>query len=87
MLALTATESSIAETICKAAERKKADYLVMGRRGMSTVQRLFMGSVSQHCIDHAPCNVIIVKNERKDYPEGGHTEAGEDVSVEHFKHQ
>ncbi|KAI7854766.1 hypothetical protein BDC45DRAFT_508064 [Circinella umbellata] len=38
-----------------------ADTLVMGSRNLGTIQRAFLGSVSDHCVHHAPCSVIIAK--------------------------
>jgi hypothetical protein len=34
----------------------------MGRRGLGTIERLFMGSNSKYCIEEANCNVIILKH-------------------------
>jgi nucleotide-binding universal stress UspA family protein len=36
-----------------------ADLLVLGRRGHSGLASL-LGSVSRHCVDHAPCPVVVV---------------------------
>ncbi|KAL6068920.1 Universal stress protein [Balamuthia mandrillaris] len=51
------------EVIVNEAEEKKVDVLVMGRRGMGRVARLFLGSVSQHCVENAPCSVLVIKGE------------------------
>ncbi|GJP40310.1 hypothetical protein CLOM_g24590 [Closterium sp. NIES-68] len=37
-----------------------ADLIVMGTRGMSMLKRMALGSVSTHCVHHAPCPVLIV---------------------------
>ncbi|CAI7805165.1 unnamed protein product [Closterium sp. NIES-53] len=37
-----------------------ADLMVMGTRGMSLLKRMAMGSVSSHCVHHAPCPVLVV---------------------------
>jgi nucleotide-binding universal stress UspA family protein len=39
---------------------KAADLLVLGRRGHGRVAEALLGSVSQHCIQHAPCPVVVV---------------------------
>jgi len=51
----------VGEVICKAVEKKNVDYLVVGRRGMSKIKRLFIGSTSKYCLEHATCSVIVVK--------------------------
>ena len=30
---------------------------------MSVHQRMLLGSVSRYCIEHAPCNVVVVRHE------------------------
>jgi len=52
---------SVGELLCQAVEKKKIDFLVLGRRGMSRGKRLLAGSVSKHVMEHADCNVIVVK--------------------------
>jgi nucleotide-binding universal stress UspA family protein len=37
-----------------------ADLLVLGSRGHSTFAGILLGSVSQHCVQHAPCPIAIV---------------------------
>src|SRR5690606_24166109 len=38
-----------------------ADLLVVGARGLGGFKGLLVGSVSQHCLHHAPCPVVLVK--------------------------
>jgi nucleotide-binding universal stress UspA family protein len=47
--------------LMEAAEAWNADLLVVGAHGMSAVERLLMGSVSEHVLRHAPCSVLVVK--------------------------
>ncbi|CAI5519708.1 unnamed protein product [Closterium sp. Naga37s-1] len=49
------------ERICHEVERMKAHTLIMGSRGLSTVKRLVLGSVSDYCVNHATCPVIVVR--------------------------
>lgn len=42
-----------------------ADLLIMGNRGMGTFKKIFIGSVSEYCVNHAECPVLIVKNKPK----------------------
>ncbi|MEV0134140.1 universal stress protein [Dactylosporangium sp. NPDC050688] len=37
-----------------------ADMLVVGSRGHGTFDGPLLGSVSQHCVQHAPCPVLVV---------------------------
>jgi nucleotide-binding universal stress UspA family protein len=39
----------------------EADLLVLGNRGHSPVVETLLGSVSQHCLAHAQCPVVIIK--------------------------
>ena len=40
---------------------KEMDLLVLGNRGHSPIVETFLGSVSLHCLAHAHCPVVIVK--------------------------
>eukprot|EP01135_Chromosphaera_perkinsii_P006704 Nk52_evm18s559 gene=Nk52_evmTU18s559 len=42
-------------------KEKKADILIMGSRGAGVNKAIYVGSVSSHCINHAPCTVIATK--------------------------
>ncbi|MBN3873466.1 universal stress protein [Nostoc sp. JL33] len=46
--------------ICDFAHSYGADLIVMGRRGRSGVMELFLGSVSNYVLHHAPCSVHVV---------------------------
>ncbi len=59
-----ATEVTVghpAETIVKFAAEKNCDLIVMGHRGMSKIEDLFLGSVSYRVVSTAHCTVAIVK--------------------------
>lgn len=40
---------------------RDADLLVVGARGLGVVRGALVGSVSQHCLHHAPCAVAVVR--------------------------
>ncbi|HEX5201037.1 MAG TPA: universal stress protein [Actinoplanes sp.] len=51
-------EGSPGETLARAA--RSADLLVLGSHGHSRVRRTVLGSVSEACIRHATCPVVVV---------------------------
>lgn len=54
-----------AEAIIEYARAHQVDLIVMGHRGMSNLQRFFVGSVADRVVDHAPCMVLVVGQESK----------------------
>lgn len=49
-----------AEEIIKLAAEENYDFIVIGRRGFSKVERFFVGSVTQKVISTSPCPVMVV---------------------------
>lgn len=47
--------------ICDVAKEWDATLIVTGRRGRTGLAELFMGSVSNYVIHHAPCSVFVVQ--------------------------
>lgn len=47
------------EVICRIAEDKSADLIVVGTRGHNKVKRAIIGSVSNYVTHHAPCPVLV----------------------------
>jgi nucleotide-binding universal stress UspA family protein len=39
------------------------DLIMLGATGLNAVERLFIGSVSEYVIRHAPCDVLIVRTD------------------------
>jgi nucleotide-binding universal stress UspA family protein len=51
----------VGDTLCMIAERLHVHHLALGRRSMTDLQRLLVGSTSKHVVEHANCNVAVVK--------------------------
>ncbi|WP_447601401.1 universal stress protein [Nitrospira sp. Nam80] len=54
----------ISGSILKQAARNNTDLLVAGSRGLSTAERLQLGSVSETLLKYAACSVLIVRGPR-----------------------
>ncbi len=48
--------------ICQSARDWVADLIVMGRRGHSRLEEIYLGTVSNYVLHHSPCSVHIVKS-------------------------
>ena len=46
--------------ICELADRWNADVIVVGSHGRKGLGELFLGSVSNYVVHHAPCSVFVV---------------------------
>jgi nucleotide-binding universal stress UspA family protein len=51
-------EGPAAQVLLAAA--KGAELLVVGSRGRGAFTGMLLGSVSQHCVQHAPCAVVVI---------------------------
>ncbi len=47
--------------ICTLANELQVDVIAMGRQGHSGLAELFLGSVSNYVLHHAPCSVLVVQ--------------------------
>ena len=48
------------EAICKVAAEKKAIMIVVGSRGLGTIRRTLLGSVSTYVVHHADIAVTVI---------------------------
>ncbi len=51
--------------ICEVAAEVGADVVVMGSHGHGWLQRVLIGSVSNHVLQHAPCPVLVMRLEEQ----------------------
>ena len=56
-----AREGDPAEVIIDVAQEEGADLIVVGARGLSSLQRFLLGSVSSKLSHHAPTSVMVVR--------------------------
>lgn len=49
------------------AVQHKADLIMIGATGLNAVERLFIGSVSEYVIRHAPCDVTVVRTDLENH--------------------
>jgi nucleotide-binding universal stress UspA family protein len=49
--------------ICEFASTWSADLILVGSRGLKGLKEMFLGSVSNYVTHHAPCSVLIVRND------------------------
>jgi nucleotide-binding universal stress UspA family protein len=57
----TVSEGSAAPVLIEAS--KGANLLVVGSRGHGEFAGMLLGSVSQHCVSHAPCPVVVMRGD------------------------
>ena len=58
--------------ICKLAEDENAQFIIMGSRGVGTLRRTFLGSVSDYIVHHSHIPVAVVP---PPHPHGDHPHA------------
>lgn len=59
-IAVVSVDGDAAREIISTAHRIGADLIVVGRRGLSGISELVLGSVSQKVLHHAPADVLTV---------------------------
>jgi nucleotide-binding universal stress UspA family protein len=55
--------------ICDVARNYEADLIILGRRGRKGLSELFLGSVSNYVLHHAPCSVLTLQGPISDTTE------------------
>ncbi len=54
-------EGRIAHQIISYAKKEKCDLIIVGNKGLGTVAKIFLGSISSKLANHSDCSVLIVK--------------------------
>jgi nucleotide-binding universal stress UspA family protein len=54
------------KAICELAKTWDADLIILGRRGHTGLKELFLGSISNYVLHHAPCSVLTIQGEAKE---------------------
>lgn len=49
--------------ICSLAQTWSADLILVGSRGLTGLKEMFLGSISNYVTHHAPCSVLIVRED------------------------
>ncbi|HHT74503.1 MAG: universal stress protein [Methanomassiliicoccaceae archaeon] len=52
---------NVYESVLSAAERIRAGAIIVGTSGKSTLDRVLMGSVSEHVVRNSRCSVIVIR--------------------------
>ncbi|MEW6187851.1 MAG: universal stress protein [Thermodesulfobacteriota bacterium] len=50
-----------AQKIIETAEKRQAELIIIGRRGVGSIRRTFLGSISRKVLDQSQCPVLVVK--------------------------
>eukprot|EP01091_Cochliopodium_minus_P012848 TRINITY_DN399_c0_g1_i3.p1 TRINITY_DN399_c0_g1~~TRINITY_DN399_c0_g1_i3.p1 ORF type:complete len:186 (+),score=45.79 TRINITY_DN399_c0_g1_i3:58-615(+) len=60
---LMSVTNEVGDLICQAVDKHNIDFCCIGRRGLGKLKRLFVGSTSSYVVQHANCDVFVVKGE------------------------
>ncbi len=61
-------EGTAAKKIIQTAEDEKVDLIVMGQRGLSALEKLFIGSVANQVLRNSPVPILLVKKGQEKFP-------------------
>ena len=62
----TQTRGYPGQNICEEAQTWAAELILVGSRGLTGVKEMFLGSVSNYVTHHAPCSVLIVREDAEE---------------------
>ena len=78
----TQTPGDPGQTISKLAQIWGADLIVMGSHGRKRLRELFLGSVSNYVMHHAPCSVLVVHPRERTEGDSAEMQLGELASTQ-----
>ncbi len=55
------SKGTASKEIIKVAEKEKADLIVIGKRGLSAIEKMFIGSVTNHVLRNSKVPVLVTK--------------------------
>jgi universal stress protein A len=55
------------QEICRYAESEKIDLIIIGTHGYTGLLHVLIGSVAERVVQHAPCPVLTVKTNERDF--------------------
>ena len=64
-MSVSVRKGRVYEQIVRFAEEQDADMIMIGHRGLSPVQRFFLGSVAAKVVAQAPCSVYVHRPKEK----------------------
>lgn len=56
--------------ITDAAHERKTDLIVIGTHGRTGLAKTIIGSTTERVVRHAPCPVLVVREQKHDFPKG-----------------
>ena len=63
----TQTSDYPGRSICEQAQKWSADLILVGSRGLTGIKEMFLGSISNYVTHHAPCSVLIVREDAEKF--------------------
>lgn len=57
----TRDDGAVVPAILQLAREMDADLIVLGAKGLSSLSRVLLGSISEHVASHAECSVVVVR--------------------------
>lgn len=58
---ITEGAEEVGRKLCEKVKSEGVQTLILGNTGKSTLEKLALGSVSEYCLAHADCAIVIVK--------------------------